>query len=250
MSKIHGKLSSFEFGGNEICFQDASNNEDWEVRDATDSCTIGDGEETSLGRKTEIFELSGYLKDGSGNRISCKNIKFTAGANEFKARNITLDESGVESDSTDGGTAGNGTETEVGYVNRKSQFQYLMHDNAAEPARNSNLTVVVTFAPGVTITGNLRFESLSGKINVKDMIGVDQGGTWQGGVTKAGMGNLNVADSDTVAMIFKTGGSANKELTGSAVITGINFVGDYKDDLKVTYRFKVNGELTPAQYAV
>ena len=60
MSKIHGKLASFEFGGTEICFQDASSSEDWEVRDATDSCTTGDGEETTLGRKTEIFELSGY----------------------------------------------------------------------------------------------------------------------------------------------------------------------------------------------
>lgn len=248
MSKIHGKLASFEFGGNEICFQDASSSEDWEVRDATDSCTVGDGEETTLGRKTEIFELSGYLKDGSGDRISCKGIKFTVGAVEFKARNITLEESGVESDATDGGTTGTGTETVIGYVNRKSQFQYLIQDTVAEPARNSDLSVVVTFATGSTITGTLRLESLGSRINVKDMIGITQNGTWQGGITKAGLGSLNVADSNTVEMIFKTG-TTNKALTGSAVISSISIVGDYNDDLKVTYRFKVNGELTPTQYA-
>lgn len=248
MAKIHGKLASFLFGGSEICFQDANLSEDWEVRDATDSCTSGDGEETTLGRKTEVFEISGYLKN-SGNKISCKNVKFSVGAVDFgKVRNITFDESGVESDSTDGDTTGNGTETEIGFVNRKSTIQILIQDNKAEPARNSNLTVVVTFATGSTITGTLRVESFQAAVNVKNMIGGTLAGTWQGGVTKAGLGTLDVGDSDTVALILKDG-TTDKAFTGSAILIGINLVGDYNDDLKVTYRFKVNGELTPTQYA-
>lgn len=248
MAKIHGKLASFLFGGTEICFQDANLNEDWEVRDATDSCTSGDGEETTLGRKTEVFEISGYLKD-SGNKISCKAIGFSVGGTaQGKVKNVTLDESGVESDSTDGDTSGNGSEVEIGFVNRKSQVQLLMQDTKAEPARNSNLTVVVTFATGHTISGTLRFESMNPAVNVKNMVGVSMNGTWQGGITKTGLGSLDVGDSDTVALILKDG-TTDKAFTGSAIVIGINIVGDYNDDLKVTYRFKVQGELTPTQYA-
>ncbi len=248
MAKIHGKLASFLFGGTEICFQDANLNEDWEVRDATDSCTSGDGEETTLGRKTEVFEISGYLKD-SGNKISCKNITCSVGGTaQGKIRSITLDESGVESDSTDGDTTGNGTETEIGFVNRKSTIQLLIQDTKAEPARNTNLTFVVTFASGHTVSGTLRVESFQLALNVKNTIGGTLTGTWQGGITKVGLGTLAVGDSNTVALILKDG-TTDKAFTGSAILIGINLNGDYQDDLKVTFRFKVNGDLTATQYA-
>lgn len=247
---IPGKLASVVFGGNEICFQDENYSRDWEIRDVTDSCTSGDGEETALGRTTETFDLNGYLKDGSGARISCKALNFDFDGENYKAKDINMEESGNEIDVTDGGTTGNGTETLVGFVSRKSQFQFLMHDDVAEPAENDLVSTTITFATGVTVVGDFRFETYGDSIKVKDdAVGISQSGSWQGGITKNGLGSLNVGDEDTIAIIYKTGAGSNKERVGTAILLGITFTANYNDDLKVTYRFKVNGELTENQYA-
>lgn len=246
--KIQGKVSSFTFDGSEICLQEAGFSEDWQIEDVTDTCTTGDGEETEAVRAERMVELSGLLKDGSGNRISASAMKITFNSADYNVTDMSLEESGSELEAGDSATTGDGTETQIGFVSRKSSIDFFMKDDAAEPALNSSQTTTILFKTGHACAGSFRFESYKDTVQVKDMVKVSMNGSWQGGVTKTALG-LEVGATGTAVIIYKTGTATNKQRSGSAVLTSVSLSANYKGNVKVTYRFKFNGAVTPTQFA-
>lgn len=248
MAKLQGKIASFVFAGTEICFQDGSYGEDWEIEDVTDTCTTGDGEETEAVRAERVIEVSGFLKDSGGDRISASAMKITFNSVDYNVTDMTLEESAVELETGDSATTGDGTETEVGFVSRKSSIDFFMKDATAEPATNSSQSTTLLFATGHSCAGTFRFESLKDSIPVKDMVKVAMNGSWQGGVTKTDLG-LEIGASGTATITYKDGTSTDKARTGTAILVSASISANYKGNVKVTYRFKYNGAVTSTQFA-
>jgi len=245
MANIKGKVSKVEFDSNEICFQNADYDESWEIEDVTDSCTSGDGEESEGIIAERVVELSGNFKP-SGSRVKGKDMTFTLNGVEYKIMDMNFEESPVEIDVGESGT--DGTQTEIGFINRKSSINMLMKKGVAPPSRNLSEAATQLFATGISVAGNFRVESIKKGIQVKEAVKYDFNGTWQGGVTKLSMG-LNVGDSGSLKIIYEEGTVSNQEDVGTGILVSITISANWKGFVKVTYRFKFNGDVTENEHS-
>lgn len=249
MEKLTGLLSSFLFKGSEVCgAKNTRFTESWSVKDVTDFCTSGDSKETITGRAERIIEVSGNFENaGAVVEGNSGQMNLAFDGSNFVPTDLSFEETAGEINSTDGGTTGKGTEAVAGFKERKSSITYYMKDTESEPARSSVKAATVTFATGVTVAGNLRFENLDIDDPVDNMVKVTVGGSYIGVPTQTNLG-LTTGDTGAIAMVYKEG-STNKEITGSGVLLSKSLALNFDGEMTVTYRFKFNGAIATPNYS-
>ena len=248
-NKILGKITGIKIDGNEIDFQQHSLDESFNVIDVTDSSTAGDGTETIVGRATRELKIEGLIKVGGvAQKGSAMNLNF-ASAN-YTVTDIKYSETYEEIDVTDSGTAEDSTEFEAGFAERKVSVDYWSKDTQKSIQRGSAEAAVITLAPGVTISGNLRFESLNMQDEVKGAVKESVSGTFQGAVTEAPnpIGGIAMITKLPVVLTYKQGAS-DKQISGTASVFSREITGNINGELKISWGLKFSGAITETVYS-
>ncbi len=250
MSKLLGKLMSIKFDGNELDIQSHNYSEEYTVIDVTDTATTGDSKETAVGRATRELQIDGVLKS-SGAAVLGKNMNVNIGGTDYKVTDLNYEVNFDEIDTTDTGTAGDGTEFQAGFAERKSDFALWIQDTVASIPRGSALATTLTIASGITIAGQFRPESMKNEGEVKGSQKQTIAGTWQGAVTETptDIGGVPMAVEKSCEIIYKSGGTSDKKLTGTATVFAKKISGNVNGEVKLSLTFKFTGTVTETQYA-
>lgn len=187
-----------------------------------------------------------------GSKITGKTLAVTIGGSSFAATNASYDVKYSELDSTTTATTTPGTEVVTGRAKVTSKFDALMYRATAEKLLNAAPTavaIVITFDSGITVTGNgiIHQESISNEVN--GICKVSYTVEWQGMPTEVGIGYLTMATQQTFSVVYETGSSTNKEITGNVIMTDKSVSSDVSGDTKISYSGHVNGTITLNNYA-
>jgi hypothetical protein len=246
-AKILGKLMQFKFDGAIKHIESENFDESFNVIDMTDTETSGDGKETAVGRATRTLQVSMFLRNGSNVKVIPTTMQLTHNSIVYPLTDMSYSVSHDEIDVTDGATTGDGVEILPSFATRESSFDLWMKDTVAEPVTKTAYAATAQLISGVTIAGSLRLESSKNQGSVKDAIKVSTNGTWQGAVTDSSLNLLPVAVSKAIIMIYKDG-TTDKALSGTGMITALNFNANINSGILVTYTIKFSGAVTPSLY--
>ncbi len=210
----------------------------WAVGDIFES----DGTETASGTE-KVKPL--------GAKITGKTLSMTVGGSAFKVTNMTFEKKFAEIDSTTSATASPYSEAVTGRIKYTSKVDCIMYRTTAEQISGdpTSQAVVLTFATGLTVTGNALFHQMDITDEVSGICKVSYQMEWVGAPVEVGIGYLTCGTSQTFAVIFEKGTSTNKALTGNVVLTDMSVSADVNQDVKISYSGTVNGAITPSVYS-
>lgn len=250
MSKVLGKIMGISIGGVDIDLQSHGFDENYNLIDTTDTGTTGDASENLVGRATRDLKIDGQLKL-AGVPVKADAMQLLAGAVTYKVTDLNYEVNFDEVDLTDTATDPNSTEFEPGFATRKTKLDYWMLDSDPSFPRGSALASVLTFAPGITVTGDLIAETMSVVGEVKGAQKLSFNSTWQGAVVEVptNIAGFPMAVESEIIITYKTGGSSSKSITGNAVIYGLTINGNASDVLKLSLSLKYNDAITESDYS-
>ena len=187
-----------------------------------------------------------------GAKLTGKTLAVTIGGSTFKCITANYDVNYDEFDATDTSVTSPNMSSTSGRAKVTSQLTALMYRDTADQITNADISaqaVVVTFASGITVTGNATLHQMSISDSVNDICKVTYNLEWQGMPTEVGIGYLTMATEQTCQIIWEKGSSTNKEITGTVLLLGKSVTSDVNSDAKVTYKGILNGAITPAVYS-
>lgn len=250
MAKMLGKIMAITLGGTEIDLIDHSYDEDWTVEDVTDTSTTGDGTEEQTINAVRQLQINGNIKSG-GSVAKANQMNLQFNSVDYKLTDANYEVNYEEADGTDGDTADGATEFEATFAKRTSSVTLFQKDTVASIARNDQQSAVLTFASGITVTGNMIVTKLANQGNVKGYQIQQLTGTWQGAPTESPnpISGFAMAANLAVVITYKPAGSTAKSLSGTAQIFGLSVSGNVKSVVKVALTLKFSGAVTESQYA-
>jgi hypothetical protein len=204
------------------------------VSDGTEECS-----------STEKVKLLGTKQTG-------KEMSVTIGGSAFAVQQITYETNYNELDATTSATAAPNMESTSGRAKRTTQFTCLMYRTTADQIVNaapSGVAVVLTFASGITVSGTAILHQVSITDEVNGIVQVTYNAEWQGVPTDTGIGYLTLATQQAAEIIYETGSSTNKEITGNVILLTRSVSSDTNGDTLITYTGVFNGAITPAVYS-
>jgi hypothetical protein len=187
-----------------------------------------------------------------GAKITGKSMSMTYAGGSFAVTNFSYDIKYSELDATTSGTASPNSEIVTGRAKITSKIDVIMHRDVADKIINAApaaIALVVTLSSGLTITGNAIFHQMSISDEVSGIVKVSYNLEWQGIPVEVGIGYLTMATSQTFDIIFATGTSTNKAITGSLTLIGKSLTCDVSNDTLISYDGVVNGAITPSVYS-
>ena len=207
----------------------------------------------------EIFEAAGTETMSAtdkvkplGAKLTGKTLAVTIGGSSFKCTNVEYAVAYDEFDGTSTSTTAPNMESISGRAKMTSKFDVIMYRTTADQITNSSpssVAVVITFASGITVTGNAILHQMGIVSEVNDIVKVTYSAEWQGVPTEVGIGYLTMATQQTCQMIWESGSSTNKEITGNVLLLSKTISSDVNDEAKISYNGVFNGAITPAVYS-
>lgn len=187
-----------------------------------------------------------------GAKITGKTLAVTIGGATFACTNAEYSVKYNELDATTTATATPNTEIVTGRAKVTSKFDTIMYRTTADKITNAAptaLAVVITYSSGLTVTGNAILNQMNITDEVSGIVKVSYQAEWQGMPTEVGIGYLTMATSQTFKIIYETGSSTNKEITGNLTLIEKTVTSDASGDTLISYSGVVNGVITPAVYS-
>lgn len=186
-----------------------------------------------------------------GLKITGKTLAVSIASSTFACTSIDYAVKYTEFDSTTTGTATPSTEVVAGRFKATSKFEALMYRTTADlitASAPSSVAVVLTFASGLTVTGNAVLHQLSISDDVNGIVKVTYNAEWQGVPVEVGIGDLAMATAQACAIIYETG-TTNKAITGTLILMGKTVSSDTNGDAKISYDGALNGAITKTVYS-
>lgn len=246
MTLIKGKLVKFNFSTADVPFKSAKVNRTVKMIDVTDNASAGDSVEKLAGRETIEVELTGVILKTATKQIG-KGCAFTFNSVAYKTNDISFEENFQEIETTNGSTAGNATEFDVGFAERKFSGSMWQEAGQADPPRGVEHAATLLFATGVSAAGNAIVESANVEGEVKGDQKISVSGSFNGVVTQTSIG-LTGGTSAAAIMTFADG-ATDKAISGTAILTSKKVSTNIDGDVEVTYKFKFTGSVTETEYA-
>lgn len=220
--------------------------------DATNTGTTGAGKESIPVRAKTTMNIEAELQTGAGVKITGATLSVTIGGQAFLAQSVDYNQQYDEFDATNTGTASPNMASVAGRFKATSSFTVLMSRATADKvvdAAPASVAVVITFATGATITGNAILHQMSISDEVNGACLITYNAEWQGVPVEVGIGTLTMATEQTFALVFETGSSTNKEITGNLILLSKSISSGVNEDTVLSYSGSVNGAITPAVYS-
>lgn len=251
MSEVTGRTLKFIFGS-EIPVKGVNFDNQHAELDSTTTATLNGGTESVAGRAKRAISVTAELYTAGGVKVTGSTLGITIATVAYKATSIDYDVQWNEADSTT--TSTDADSTEVVGVRRKgtTTVQAIMYRETADQIAATTpvaKAVVLTFATGVTVTGNALIHQESLQDEVNGLCTVTLSLAWQGVPTEANIGAIALNTEDECEIIYETGAVTNKEITGTAIFLQRTISCEVNGDAQVTYNGFFNGAIEKAVYA-
>lgn len=200
---------------------------------------------------TETLSSTNKVK-ALGSKITGKDLSVTISGSPFLCTNAEYGVTYNEIDVTTSSTPSPNTEAIVSRAKFTAKFDCIMYKSTAELIANDApvaVPVVITFATGITVTGNAILTQMSITDEVKSACKVTYQAEFQGLPVEVGVGYLTLGTTQTFQLIFETGTTTNKQITGNVNLVSKSITVDVSNDAAVTYNGSINGTITPAVYS-
>ena len=184
-----------------------------------------------------------------GAKLLGKDIECNWNVGDVPVTAIKYSEEYSEYDATDSSTTGDATEWITGRAKRTGTLELIQTNTAADLLTTDPVAddLVLTFGAGLTLTGKAILKKLSVVTSGKgDMVKVTYECNWVGSVVSTLADVLTPAVSTAVIVIWKTGVSTNKQISGNAVVVSTSIEADINSLVKVSYGLDFVGAVTPA----
>lgn len=245
MTLIKGKLVKLTFNGADVPFKSSKLSKSVKLVDVTDNSSTGDSIENQAGRQTVEIEVSGVITKTGTKQIG-KDCKLTFNSVDYKTTALGFEETFSEHDRTSGSSAGNSTEFDVGFAERKFTAEVWQEDSQADPPVGVEHAATVLFDTGVSATGNAIIDKADVAGEVKGDQKISVSGTFNGVVTQTSIG-LTGGTSATALLTFADGATTDKAATGTAILTKKKVSTTVDGDVAFTYTFKFTGAVTETE---
>jgi hypothetical protein len=243
MALMQTKVTDFSFNSADVPFKSSKVNKSVKMIDVTDNSSTGDSVEKQAGRETYEVELTGVILKSAVKQIG-KACKLTFNSIDYKTTACSFEEAFQEVDVTNGSSAGNSSEFDVGFAERKFTAECWQEDTVVDPPLGTAYAATVLFATGVSVASTVAvIESVNVDGEVKGDQKLSISGSLSGTVTQTSVG-LTSGTSATATMTLATGTATNKAYTGTAVLLKKKVSTTIDGDVAVTYTFKFSGALT------
>lgn len=251
MAKIRGKITKFYFGdkgtgwteASLVPLKSASIEQSFNEIDVTDTGSDGDSAEVLTGLASRSVKIECNLKSASGKAVKGKGMTLVFDGQSVPSTSISFEESYNEIDVTDNATSGDGTETLVGLAKRTSKVSAWIIATVADLVLAIEKTATLTFATGISVTGDAIILSKSTQGEVNGAAKNDYTISWNS-VTKTFPTTLQTGIEKDFKLVLRAGTSVDRAFEGKAVINNMSITADAKADIKVSYTLKINGALT------
>jgi len=187
-----------------------------------------------------------------GAKITGKTLAITIAAGTFKGITAEYAKTYTELDGTTTATTAPNMKSVAGRHKITGSFTALMYRDTADLIVNASpaeQAVVITFATGLTITGNAILHQISISDAVDGIVQVTYNLEWQGVPTEVGIGYLTVGTEQDCEIIYEKGTTTNKEITGTVVLLSMTVSSDTNGEASLSYTGVLNGAITPAVYS-
>lgn len=200
---------------------------------------------------TETCDTDNKVKP-LGEKVTGKTLAVTFDSSSFLMKKCDYNISYDKLSKTTSVTPPPGKEITTGRFKSTTQLEALMYRETADLIENSSpevKPVVITFAPGVTVSGNALVHQISITDEVEGIVAVTYNIEWQGVPVETGIGYLAMATEQSCEVIFEKGASTNKGFTGIIILTDRQISCDVEGDATISSTGTLNGAITPTVYS-
>jgi hypothetical protein len=185
-----------------------------------------------------------------GAKLHGKNITLSVGGStSYPVRALKYTDQYGSFESTDTSTAAGYKEKIAGRTKRTGTVEAYMQNTVADllVSSPSVQALIFTFGPGQTLTGNGVFNKKGAAVQCKgDIVKVTYEITWYGPVVSTLSQLLTPAVSTAAIIIYKTGATTNKQVSGNAMVMSTSIDTDVDSPVKVSYTMDWIGAVTEA----
>lgn len=247
MSLITGKTIKFYFGDivepatkpPEIEITGFTSSVQMDESQTTTSSTTGDGKAITLIRKKVSAKVEAILKTSGGVEVTGNTLAMTVGGSAIPITKVdyevAYDEHKITNASSPAGFH------EFGYVRaeRKGKLDVYLEGTTDLAVDNTSRAVVITLAPGQTITGNAKFKDKNPVGDVNEFSKNSYSYSYQGEPIEVGIGLVAGIKKDCL-IEFADG----KSIAGKAIIFTKNVSSEVEKEAKLSYGLTFTGTVT------
>lgn len=207
----------------------------------------------------EIFTAAGTEAMSStdkvkalGAKVTGKDMSMTYAGGAYGITEFNYNVTYTEFDGTTTATATPNMDSVAGRHKITSSITTIMARDAADKLINaapSAIALVITLGTSLTITGNAIFSNMNITDEVNGIVLVTYDLEWQNVPVEVGIGYLTLATEQAAEIIYETGSSTNKEVTGTVLLLTKSVSSSATGDTLIDYTGVFNGAITPGVYS-